>query len=63
MIPSLLTRRDVMEQLQLSESAVERLLTSGELESVRIGRSRRVPADALVAFVDRLRAVAEPPAA
>lgn len=32
------------------------LLASGELESVRIGRRRFVPADALGAYVDRLRA-------
>jgi hypothetical protein len=31
------------------------LVSSGAVESVRIGRLRRVPADALVTFLDELR--------
>jgi hypothetical protein len=32
------------------------LIASGEIESVLIGRSRRVPGDALEVYVQRLRA-------
>jgi hypothetical protein len=32
------------------------LVSSGAVESVQIGRLRRVPADALVTFLDELRA-------
>jgi len=31
------------------------LVKSGDIESVTIGRLRRIPADALVTFVDSLR--------
>lgn len=42
-------------RLKLGRSAVYELITSGELESVKIGRARRIPEDALVAFVEKLR--------
>lgn len=46
--------------LCLSRSAVYRLIDTGDLEVVHIGRAVRVPRSALVTFVDRLRTAAEP---
>ena len=42
--------------LGVSRSRLFELLAAGEVESVQIGRSRRIPREALVAYVDRLRA-------
>jgi excisionase family DNA binding protein len=53
--PILLTVREVADRLSVSRSRVYELLGRGLLESVRIGRSRRVPLDALDRFVAALR--------
>ena len=44
------------EVLGLGRSSVFELVASGELESVTIGRSRRIPRQALEDYVARLRA-------
>lgn len=41
--------------LSIGRSKVYELIGTGELASVRIGASRRIPADALVEFVSRLQ--------
>ncbi|MFJ4716607.1 helix-turn-helix domain-containing protein [Streptomyces sp. NPDC088785] len=41
----LLTVPQVMARLQLSRSAVDDLLRTGQLASITLGRARRVPAD------------------
>lgn len=41
--------------LGIGRSKVFELIAAGQIETVQIGRSRRVPAQALVAYVDRLR--------
>jgi excisionase family DNA binding protein len=51
----LLTVPQVAELLSLSRSKVYELLASGALESVTIGRARRVPHAALETFVAGLR--------
>ncbi|MDT3444276.1 helix-turn-helix domain-containing protein [Pseudofrankia sp. BMG5.37] len=51
----LLTPAEAAEQLGLGRSTVYELLATGELESICIGRARRIPHDALVAYVGRLR--------
>lgn len=56
----LLTPERAAEQLDIGRTTVYGLMASGELASVKIGRSRRIPADALVAYVDRLRDTASP---
>ncbi|MFJ4794138.1 helix-turn-helix domain-containing protein [Kitasatospora purpeofusca] len=45
---------EVVEQLGLGLTTVKALIASGELRSIKIGRSRRVPDDALREFVRRL---------
>lgn len=44
----------VANRLSLSRSRVYELLASGELPSIRIGRSRRIRRDDLIAYVDGL---------
>lgn len=53
--PLLLTPAEAARRLSLAESTVYQLLARGELESINIGRARRIPLDALVSYVDRLR--------
>ncbi len=54
----LLTTDEAAEVLGVGRTTVYELLNAGLVESVRIGRSRRIPRAALVAYVDRLRGVA-----
>ncbi|WP_406360123.1 helix-turn-helix domain-containing protein [Streptomyces sp. NBC_01544] len=47
-----LTVPEVMDALSLSRFKVYDLIRSHELKSIKIGRCRRVPADALRNFID-----------
>jgi excisionase family DNA binding protein len=49
----LLTVAEAAAILKISRSKTYELIASGEIESVTIGRSRRIPTSALVAFVER----------
>lgn len=51
----LLTVPEVMAVLKLGRCTVYDLIRSGRLESIKVGRSRRVPADAIDALIDQLR--------
>lgn len=51
----MLTAVEVAGILGIGRTKVFELMASGELESVAIGRSRRVPVEALDAFVEGLR--------
>ena len=51
----LLTPEEAAETLSISRSKLYELLAAGDVESVRIGGSRRIPVDALVMFVERQR--------
>ncbi|MBE4789959.1 helix-turn-helix domain-containing protein [Streptomyces caniscabiei] len=42
--------------LRLGLTTVKAMIASGELRSIKIGRARRVPADALHEYVQRLDA-------
>jgi excisionase family DNA binding protein len=61
--PLLLTTVEAARRLGCGRTTVYELMTSGELESVKVGRLRRVPADALTEYVARMRAQARTPAA
>ena len=52
----LLTITDVAERLGCGRTFVYELISSGELETVKLGRLRRVPVAALDALIERLRA-------
>ena len=43
------------EQLSVSARTLERLIRDGEVASVKVGRRRLVPRDALVSYIERLR--------
>lgn len=52
--PALLTVPEAMASLRLSRATVYDLIRSGELGSVTVGRSRRIPAQAVTTFVAHL---------
>ena len=54
----LLTVEEAADRLGIGRTLAYALVKSGEVESVQIGRLRRVPADALDAFLARLRTIA-----
>lgn len=51
----LLTVEEAAERLRLGRTLVYQLISSGELESVKVGRLRRVPAECLPEYVATLR--------
>ena len=51
----LLTPQEAARRLSLARSTVYQLVLTGELESIKIGRSRRVLASSLADYVERLR--------
>jgi excisionase family DNA binding protein len=51
--PRLLTVKDVAEHLQVSKRTVHRLIDTGELHVIRIGRSVRVSGEAMNALLTR----------
>jgi excisionase family DNA binding protein len=51
----LLTVEEVAKRLRLGRTLVYQLISSGELESVTVGRLRRVPAECLAEYVAALR--------
>ncbi|OAA26555.1 DNA-binding protein, excisionase family [Frankia sp. EI5c] len=59
----LFTPAEAAEILAIGRTTVYELLATGALESVRIGRSRRIPRAALNAYVRRLRGLDEDQAA
>ena len=52
----LLTPTEAATALGIGRSRVYELMQTGQLQSVHIGACRRVPADALTAFLEQLRA-------
>src|ERR1700685_3238003 len=54
----LLTVREVAERLGCGRTFVYELISAGDLETVKLGRLRRVPVAALDALIERLRASA-----
>ncbi|MFI8186409.1 excisionase family DNA-binding protein [Actinacidiphila glaucinigra] len=51
----LLTVEETARRLGIGRTTCYSLISSGEIESVTVGRLRKVPADALPAYVARLR--------
>jgi excisionase family DNA binding protein len=52
----LLRPEEVAQALSISRSTVFNLMRSAELRSVKIGKSRRVPVDAVTEYVSGLSA-------
>jgi excisionase family DNA binding protein len=59
----LLTVAEAARRLEIGRSLFYELLAAGEIESIHVGRLRRVPADALAAYVARRRPSGPDPAA
>lgn len=59
MDPVLLTPEEVGRALHLGRTKVFELIITGQIESVKIGKCRRIPVDAVHAFAARLRAEQE----
>jgi excisionase family DNA binding protein len=53
--PLLLTAVQAAQLLSVGRTSVYELIASGDLETVHIGRSMRIPADAVHAFVAHRR--------
>ncbi|MFI1481424.1 excisionase family DNA-binding protein [Streptomyces sp. NPDC020747] len=51
----LLTVEEAARRLRIGRTTCFKLVRAGEIESVTVGRLRRVPTDALPAYVSRLR--------
>jgi excisionase family DNA binding protein len=51
----LLTVEEAARRLRIGRALLYRLISSGELESVKVGRLRRVPAECLPEYVAVLR--------
>jgi excisionase family DNA binding protein len=56
LVPLVLTVEAAAERLGIGRSLMYALVKSGDVESVCIGRLRRIPTDALETFVRSLRA-------
>jgi excisionase family DNA binding protein len=56
----LLTVEEAAERLGVGRSTMYGLILDGAVESIHIGRLRRVPADALSEYLTRLRATQAP---
>ncbi len=54
-IPLVLTIEQAAERLGIGRTLMYALVTSGEVESVTIGRLRRIPAECITEYVNRLR--------
>lgn len=48
---SYLTVREVAERLRLSKMTVYRLMESGEIPSLKVGRSFRIPAEGMEEYI------------
>jgi excisionase family DNA binding protein len=59
----LLRVEDAASRLGIARTLMFRLIKDGEVESVRVGRLRRVPVASLGEYVDRLRQAEKSPAA
>ncbi|WP_424213586.1 excisionase family DNA-binding protein [Streptomyces sp. BI20] len=56
----LLTVEEAARRLRIGRTLCFRLIATGELEAIAVGRLRRVPAAAVHEYVDRLRAAHRP---
>jgi excisionase family DNA binding protein len=59
--PRFLTVEEVARMMRVSKMTVYRLVHSGELEAIRIGRSFRIPEAAVTAYLDGAVVVPDEP--
>ena len=58
--PILLTVEEAAELLRIGRTSMYRLVATGAVETVTVGRLRRVPIECLGEYVDRLRSGIRP---
>ena len=58
--PVLLTVEEAAERLRIGRTSMYRLVASGAVETVTVGRLRRVPVECLTEYVNRLRSEVRP---
>lgn len=58
-LPLVLTMEELAETLKIGSNAAYRLVSSGALRCVRIGKSIRIPRSALMEYLDRPRTQSE----
>ena len=56
----LLTVEEGADRLGIGRSLMYELIGTGQIASIQLGRLRRIPPDALIDYVARLRAAAPP---
>lgn len=54
-MPLLLRPEDAAIELNIGRTRVYQLMAQGRLESLKLGKRRLIPADAIVAFIERER--------
>ena len=54
--PALITIKQAARVLNLGRSTIYELIAAGQLEVVHIGRSARIPTDAITTLINHLRA-------
>ena len=59
----LLTVEEAAKRLRIGRTSMYRLVSTGAIETVTVGRLRRVPEECLAEYVTRLRAPSMTPAA
>jgi excisionase family DNA binding protein len=52
-VPQLLTVKETMSKLQIGRTTLYTLIRKGEVDSVTIGRARRISAPSVLAFLER----------
>ena len=52
-LPLLLTVSDLSSVLRIGRNAAYQLVRDGSIQSIRVGRSIRIPRNALIQFVER----------
>lgn len=53
--PDLLTVEEAAKRLRIGRTSMYRLVSTGDVETVKVGRLRRVPPECLAEYVARLR--------
>ena len=59
LVPLLLSVEQAAEMLGIARTSMFKLIGTGEVESVQVGRLRRIPMACLEEFVERLRRSAQ----
>ena len=60
-LPEMMTVYDVALLFQLSEKTIRRMIHDGRLEAVQVGRTWRIPKQAIYNFIELNRTSNEPP--